>query len=60
MKEFFKYKILQFGDFSLDVLMLVKITLLTLFVFFLLYIIKKTIYKAARICRLPIFSTLQK
>ncbi len=49
MKEFFNYKVLQLGNFDLDVSTIFKLGFLVIFVIVSLYGIKKAIYRASRI-----------
>ena len=49
IKEFFNYTIIQLGDFDLKVSIILKLIALLLLVTILLFILKKTIFKARRI-----------
>lgn len=49
MKDFLNYTILEFGDFDLNVSIILKLSILILTITILLFILKKTIYKSKRI-----------
>jgi len=49
MKNIFNYSILELGDFDLKVSIILKLSVLIIFVAILLFVLRKTVYKARRI-----------